>query len=477
PRLHHPAPPIYNDAPHIFVRELSLKTTIRPTSKKTKASTGDAQLLLAHETEASSHTVATTAVLYVFANADDDSFSEVADVKAHRTLQWTQKHTTRGWRYEIGFKSGKGTESAYLRHVKNYVDFMVTSQAARVQEDPNWQVVPPLPITARNVAAFLGVETTRLKKSSDGQPIPGTRLGVEAIKQCISELENWRREHENIYEGNPEALRHLRDDDRIRAYEDSARSSERDRISDEQTSTARGTVAGKCYTYTREEIIRVSMWCFRFRGGAHNTHLGVRDRTMLLLSASVAFRGDNIRSLLLSDIYLQDVRLVELGPDVTAMALVCYSDQGKTKMSGRIDEQAAFRHRLPKLCPLYSPDRLSKHAFEWVRATTVGQEDQDLPFYTYWRPKEMSSPSIQQIWDEWTEASRRKKVITLIDTLKGRPNWNVERALTFLTSTYPIPTTSVPRLKNTHAFIDHLQKKDGVLMREILEKAGHYQHS
>ncbi|KAG6821905.1 hypothetical protein H0H92_000245, partial [Tricholoma furcatifolium] len=129
-------------------------------------------------------------------------------------------------------KTGKGTELAYPRHVKNYVDFMVSDQAKRAQEDPTWIAIPPFPITAQTVAAFLMMETTRmklantLKKNSDGQCIPGTRLGVESIKQCISALENWRHNHEHEFKDNPDALRSLRDDSRIQTFEAKAQASE-----------------------------------------------------------------------------------------------------------------------------------------------------------------------------------------------------------------------------------------------------------
>ncbi|KAG6805183.1 hypothetical protein H0H92_012544, partial [Tricholoma furcatifolium] len=46
-----------------------------------------------------------------------------------------------------GMKVGKGTETAYPRHVKNYVNFMIRDQAARKAENPDWIVVPPFPIT------------------------------------------------------------------------------------------------------------------------------------------------------------------------------------------------------------------------------------------------------------------------------------------------------------------------------------------
>jgi hypothetical protein len=48
-------------------------------------------------------------------------------------------------------------------------------------------------------------------------------------------------------------------------------------------------------------------------------HCGIRDRTMVLLAASVATRGDNTRSMLLSDLYTRHVPMVDIGLDVKAL--------------------------------------------------------------------------------------------------------------------------------------------------------------
>jgi hypothetical protein len=44
---------------------------------------------------------------------------------------------------------------------------------------------------------------------------------------------------------------------------------------------------------------------------------------MLLISTSSAFRGDNTRRLLLSDVSVEDVRMIDLGLD--AKVTVCFS--------------------------------------------------------------------------------------------------------------------------------------------------------
>ena len=67
-------------------------------------------------------------------------------------------------------------------------------------------------------------------------------------------------------------------------------------------------------TYTEDELIRGSSWFLQSsRRTKLQVHTGLRDRCMLLISTSSAFRGNNIRSLLLSDLALRDVPMPDLG--------------------------------------------------------------------------------------------------------------------------------------------------------------------
>jgi hypothetical protein len=152
----------------------------------------------------------------------------------------------------------------------------------------------------------------------------------------------------------------------------------------------------------------------------------------------------------------------------------------------------------------FSPDRLCRHQFEWIRSSSENRGDEWLPIYVYWKPsRKNTSPSIEEIWKEWmfgmdgclsvrelmagwdarwrrnnagakSEATRRKKVITLVDTLSEKPNWSNELALRFLKDRYPIPSPSVPHLKNTRAFIKYLQKRDGNALEDILASSNSY---
>ena len=73
-----------------------------------------------------------------------------------------------------------------------------------------------------------------------------------------------------------------------------------------------------------------------------------------------------------------------------------------------------------------------------------------------------------------SEATHHKKLITLIKRLSEKLNWSNELALRFLKDQYPIPSPSVPHLKNTRAFIEYLQKRDGNALDEILRNSNSY---
>jgi hypothetical protein len=83
--------------------------------------------------------------------------------------------------------------------------------------------------------------------TSDGQDIPGTRLGFEAIKQCISALEYWRynNQHREDYKQCPASRIPLRDDSRITTSESTAQEKEPERIAEAQTLKAIGALSGQ----------------------------------------------------------------------------------------------------------------------------------------------------------------------------------------------------------------------------------------
>ena len=70
-----------------------------------------------------------------------------------------------------------------------------------------------------------------------------------------------------------------------------------------------------------------------------------------------------------------------------------------------------------------------------------------------------------------TEGGRRAKVITLIQELAAKPNWNMPLALRFIKEKYE---SNPAYLGRVHAFCDYLQKGHGAGHRAVLEAAALY---
>ncbi|KAJ3502645.1 hypothetical protein NLJ89_g8791 [Agrocybe chaxingu] len=219
----------------------------------------------------------------------------------------------------------KGTKDAYERHIRDYEMFWVSFQDKAAKEDP-------------------------AHRDNRGRDIEGSSIGKEHIKQVISALQRHMREHQHLpeYSGCPDTRIPLRDQDWVKLYETASAAREPDRKKKAHILKAMGTSAD---IYTRDELTRMSIWSFEaFGPSAHDTHLGIRDRTMLLFCTNIAFRGDSCRRLLWSDLFTRSLPMEIIGPEVELPALGFLADQAKTNTSGRVDEHALFRHRHPELC-------------------------------------------------------------------------------------------------------------------------------
>ncbi|KAF5370934.1 hypothetical protein D9615_009780 [Tricholomella constricta] len=184
--------------------------------------------------------------------------------------------------------SDTATGDLYAQHLKNYLEFMEEDQARRIQQNPLWTPVPAHPITATKAAAFLQHETTCNKRTRDGKDIPGTQLGPDHIKQCVNVLESYRYHHKR---------------------------------------------SDSHYKNVLEAQVTL-------RDGERIT---TYEKT---------YRGDNLPRLQLSDISFRHIPMVDVGLDVQVMATIFHSNKGKTNDTGRIDDQGAFRHRIPELCAI-----------------------------------------------------------------------------------------------------------------------------
>jgi hypothetical protein len=71
-------------------------------------------------------------------------------------------------------------------------------------------------------------------------------------------------------------------------------------------------------TYTTDQLVKSSVWCLTDFSGPRHTFIGIRDRAMLLMSSTLAFRGDSARNVLWSDLFSNDVPMddIDLGAHV-----------------------------------------------------------------------------------------------------------------------------------------------------------------
>jgi hypothetical protein len=71
-------------------------------------------------------------------------------------------------------------------------------------------------------------------------------------------------------------------------------------------------------TITRRELRDVALGLLTTQNGKRATLLAYRDRAMLLMSTSMAMRGDNVRTTGWSDLLLRPVMLINMGDDYHA---------------------------------------------------------------------------------------------------------------------------------------------------------------
>ncbi|PPR03148.1 hypothetical protein CVT24_012765 [Panaeolus cyanescens] len=270
---------------------------------------------------------------------------------------------------EAEYISNKDTKRAYSRHVKNYVTWWDNDQLKHKDKSSR---VPAHPITASKVVVFLNYEFDRKKKSSGGDELDNTKVGVSSIKQAISGLDWYRRRHHRDpeYQACPEAQRSLREDPDVRRMEEMASAREPKRLEESQEEKAKGVLSK---TFTEQELIRMSVDLLckvkfvskkrnkskpvakpnkHYKASIKTIHKALRNRAMLLFTTSMTLRGDDTRSILLSDIQIKDVPVVDISLDNLTKTLIVCSNEGKTNTTGRLDQHPAFRHRNPDLCAI-----------------------------------------------------------------------------------------------------------------------------
>jgi hypothetical protein len=179
-------------------------------------------------------------------------------------------------------------------------------------------------------------------------------------------------------------------DNRIKRIESAAKHNEPKRVASAQALKAAGSSSGELFfrfspvilskltmatavdTYTETELKRASLWCMTDFKGPRNVFVGLRDRAMLLFSATTAVRGESARILLWSDLFISEIPLddvrqglkipvsdrlhlrsrIIMTEKATSKVLAALADNAKHNQNGRIDENGAIRHRDVELCPV-----------------------------------------------------------------------------------------------------------------------------
>ncbi|KAK7049043.1 hypothetical protein R3P38DRAFT_3345932 [Favolaschia claudopus] len=246
-------------------------------------------------------------------------------------------------------QEGKSTGETYKRHYNNYIFWFDSRETLRVQNDPSYQRIPALPITVAKVVLFLNYEMTRPQKRKLADNMQSTSTcGIEHAKQVVSALEHYRFDTQHLYRHIPEAQVSLRTDNRIKTLEEAFAHNEPERTKKAHSLKTAGTRAD---TYTDDQLTQLATSGLDSKGPM-KIWRAMRDRAMMLTSSTTAFRGDNSRLLVWSDMYCYDVPMHAKGHGTKLRALTLIADNSKQNQSGRVDEHGAFRHFVVELCPV-----------------------------------------------------------------------------------------------------------------------------
>jgi hypothetical protein len=78
-------------------------------------------------------------------------------------------------------------------------------------------------------------------------------------------------------------------------------------------------------TYTLDELVQVSKWCLTHPTTIKALTTWLRDRAMHLLCTASAYRGENVREVGLSDLFIRDVQNVSAGYESKIMVSLLVS--------------------------------------------------------------------------------------------------------------------------------------------------------
>jgi hypothetical protein len=204
----------------------------------------------------------------------------------------------------------------YARHVEHYQDFIIKwseSRQAIPQDDleemdaegtahipADTREIKPFPITADKAFFFASTEKKR-------------GLGVNAIKQIISALEDRRKNEVHLWRDQdiPLLTTRLREYGPIQHLEEQSEFKEKDREGTIQSLK----VSGSSLDVVSEANLKQCSLDFLNRPDSKGSAAFkvARDRAMLLVGTQTGYRGANIRALMWSDIRFKKIPVHELG--------------------------------------------------------------------------------------------------------------------------------------------------------------------
>jgi hypothetical protein len=172
-------------------------------------------------------------------------------------------------------------------------------------------------------------------------------------KQYINAMEWARRESAHLYKAVADSQRKLRESILISTLEDASRKTQWLRSIKSHQLKAAGTTSA---TLTDEEKDRLATYWLEFGSSTapQKMRIALRDYAMFIVSCTFGFRGESIRSILQSDLFLHSIKRL-LGHRVMYFpALFVFANNSKMNKDGRIDQVAVMRHRSVLSCPVFA---------------------------------------------------------------------------------------------------------------------------
>ncbi|KAJ3710073.1 hypothetical protein C8R42DRAFT_729579 [Lentinula raphanica] len=230
-------------------------------------------------------------------------------------------------------QSSNSKKDNYSCHVAHYLTFIKLEQVHHLQDHPMHK-------------SNLTAEPLTIAKAKGGSG----SVGAESIRQAISALENhcFNHQHKKIYQACPESQKKLQDDSCITAFEKFAQQNEHLCALNAEKMKTNDPISA---TYTPAQLRKLAISLLQL---THNTPVSMTqslcDRAIILLCSMLAFHGDSVQSLQLSDLGIEDMTLPAIAPGATMKILTAIHNNAKHNKEGWPETHAALRHLYPETC-------------------------------------------------------------------------------------------------------------------------------